>query len=138
MCAWSKHYDHSDWTLPRRRLSWLKLLWGQGLVTRGRWWDMRAGGRIISVLNISQISQKTSVFESLFNKVIGLACNFTKRDSNTGVFLWIFKNTFFCRTQSLAASAPSFNNTYLKSDMLSFRNIRPSNFEKKFASFLKP
>ena len=44
-----------------------------------------------AVLKTSQCSQKTPVFESLFNK----ACNF-KRDSNTGVFLWILR--IFLRT----------------------------------------
>ena len=47
------------------------------------------------------IHRKTTVLESLFNRVAGLkACNFIKRDSNTAtqVFSWeyckIFKNTY--------------------------------------------
>ena len=51
------------------------------------------------LLNCFNIHRKTPVVESLFNKVGGLwARNFIKRESNTGVFLWIlptFKNTFF-------------------------------------------
>ena len=36
---------------------------------------------------------KTPVLESLFNKAAGLkACNFNKKDSNTGVSCEIFKN----------------------------------------------
>ena len=39
------------------------------------------------------IHRKTSMFESLFNKVAGLnACNSIKTDSNTGLFPWILQN----------------------------------------------
>ena len=44
------------------------------------------------------------MLESLFNKVAGLkAATLLKADSNAGVFLWIFKNTFF--TEHLRATA---------------------------------
>ena len=36
------------------------------------------------------------MLESLFNKVSGLkTCNFIKKDSNKGVFLWIYTRFFF-------------------------------------------
>ena len=50
-------------------------------------------------LRISLYLQETPVLKFLFNEVAGLqAYNFIKRDSNTGVFLWIlafFKDTYF-------------------------------------------
>ena len=57
-------------------------------------------------LKISQYSQKTPVFESLFNKAAGLkACNFIKKEIPSQVFsceYWeIFKNNFFVWTLSV-------------------------------------
>ena len=57
-------------------------------------------------LKISQNSRKTPVLKSLFNKVVGLACNFTKKRLQhrfSCEFRKIFKNTFF--TEQLRATA---------------------------------
>ena len=51
---------------------------------------------------------KTTVPETLFNKVAGLACNFIKKESLAQVlpceFFEISKNTFFYRTPPVAVS----------------------------------
>ena len=58
--------------------------------------------------NFAIFTGKTPVLESSFNKIAGLqACNFIKRDSNTGVFLSIFelfKNACFEEYLPAAAS----------------------------------
>ena len=52
--------------------------------------------------NFCNIHSKTPVLESLFNKVAGLkVCNFIKKSE----YCEIFKNNFFYRTPSVAASA---------------------------------
>ena len=44
-------------------------------------------------LKISQISQETLLLEPLFNKVTGREpATLLKSDSNTGAFLWNFRN----------------------------------------------
>ena len=57
------------------------------------------------------IHRKTPLPETLFNKVAGLRPGtLLKRDSNTGVFLWIlrnFKNTYFEEHLSTGASSMS-------------------------------
>ena len=62
-------------------------------------------------LKIRKILKKTTVPESLFNKVAGLrpqACNLVKKETLAQVFpceiCEIFKNTFFHRAPSVAAS----------------------------------
>ena len=59
-------------------------------------------------LKTSQNSQETPAPESLFNKVVGNASNFIKKETLAQVlsceFREIFKNTFFYRTPPVAAS----------------------------------
>ena len=44
-------------------------------------------------LKIRKLDKKALVLESLFKKTCRLKdCNFIKKDSNTGVFLWILQN----------------------------------------------
>ena len=57
------------------------------------------------LLKISQNSQKNTCVGVFFhNKVAGIeACNFIKKDSNSGVFLWTFKdfkNSCFYRPEA--------------------------------------
>ena len=53
-------------------------------------------------LDISQNSQENSCAQVFFKKVAGEACNFIKKDSGTGVFLWIAK---FLKTPFLQSTS---------------------------------
>ena len=67
---------NSDWSLTRRRFSWLKLLWG-----RGQGLDMRTGGRITQTPNIWAWNWTDPSKVCKYNK------NIRKNGSNNIVFL---------------------------------------------------
>ena len=79
--------------------------------------------------NFAKFTGKNLCQSCVFNKVVGLVCNFINKETLTQVFSCefceIFKNTFFYRTLSVAASVE--NQLFTKKRNRRFRRLPRNN-----------